>query len=426
MNAGAEQIEAEIRFKEFDLLHEQIEPGEFVLPHYEQYSLVNLANTVLAHFGLETPHVPLPAEFSEHKQHANRLVLLLIDALGYRQLLRFLDRHPRSLFGRLSERGRFAPLTSVFPSTTAAALATLHTGRTPAEHGILGYRLFLREFGLIANMIRLSPVGDPAFDRLLQMGLSPKRFFGRETLHERLDRHDVRSFLLIKDIYARSGLSKMLNRKIVRFVPFASSSDMSVVLKKLIATAGERAFIFVYWDALDAIAHRYGPESEEWDAELESFAYTLEQGVFRDLRVPLMEDTLFLITADHGQLTSLPKDEVVHLTRYPALKRRLRLTPTGEYRASYLYAKPDQLEALEDGLLERFADHLVVLRSANAWEDGLFGRGETNDETMDRVGDLVVVPKGQQALYWPYDEFKLAGRHGGLTDEEMLAPLIVF
>ena len=149
--AGATQIEAEIRSQRLAILDDQIQPGEIILPDFERYSLVNLANTVLERFGLPTNHPPLPKELLPAKHEVQKVVLLLIDALGYCQLVRFLDREPDSLFCRLTAHGRFMPLTSIFPSTTTASLATLHTGLTPQEHGILGYRLFLKEFGKIGR-----------------------------------------------------------------------------------------------------------------------------------------------------------------------------------------------------------------------------------------------------------------------------------
>ncbi len=422
----ATQLESEIRANRLALLEQQTQPGEFILPHYEKYSLVNLANTVLELFDLPTSHAPLPADLLPRKREVHKVVLLLIDALGYRQLLRFLDRVPQSLFHRLMAQGRFVPLTSVFPSTTTAALATLHTCLTPQEHGVLGYRLFLKEFGLIANMIRLSPLRESTNDRLFQMGLKPRKFLGCVTLHDRLRQAGVRSYVLLKHIYARSGLSQLLSAKSATLIPFANSSDMSVVLRKLLDRSGERALLFVYWDTLDEIAHRYGPESEEWDAELGSLSYALERDCLNDLNAPFLRGTLFMVAADHGQLRVVPKDQVLRLARLPKLKKNLLIPPTGEYRATYLHAKAGQLAELESGLYERFRDRLVILRSPEALEAGLFGRGSIHPETLDRIGDLVAIPRGAQALYWPHDAYSLIGRHGGLTDEEMLVPFLAF
>lgn len=422
----AAQVEAEIRAQRLEIIDAQTQPGEFILPHYEKYSLVNLANTVLELFDLPTSHSPLPADLLPRKREVQKVVLLLIDALGYRQLLRSLDRVPQSLFPRLMAQGRFVPITSVFPSTTTAALATLHTGLTPQEHGVLGYRLFLKEFGLIANMIRLSPLRESTNDRLLQMGLKPRRFLGCATLHDRLRQAGVRSYVLLKHIYTRSGLSQLLSTRSATVIPFANSSDMSVVLRKLLDRSEERALFFVYWDTLDDIAHRYGPESEEWDAELASLAYALEQNCLKDLDAPFLRGTLFMLAADHGQLRVVPKEQVMRLARLRKLKENLLIPPTGEYRATYLYAKAGQLAQLESGLCERFGDRLVILRSREALQAGLFGRGSIHPEALDRIGDLVAIPRGSQALYWPHDAYGLIGRHGGLTEEEMLVPFIAF
>src|SRR5439155_9728139 len=58
----------------------------------------------------------------------------------------------------LGQRGTLAPLTSVFPSTTTAALTSLSTGLAPGRHGMLGYEMWLKEFGMTANMIQLQPM----------------------------------------------------------------------------------------------------------------------------------------------------------------------------------------------------------------------------------------------------------------------------
>ncbi len=420
----ADRIESEICARSIECFREQVDHNGFIVPHFERYSLVNAANTVLAAFGLPTLHPPLPDGLLPEKRDIKRVVMILVDALGYRQFMRFLEREPGSLFHRLIARGRLAPLTSVFPSTTATTLTTLHTGLTPQEHGIVGYRLFLKEFGLIANLLRLKPVADPESDRLLKMGLRPRAFLGVPTLHERLKRGGVRSFVMIDRRYSKSGLSQMLSPRAAAIVPFQSASDMAVQLRKLLESSDERAFVFAYWDVLDAIAHEYGPETEEWDVELKTLAFALGQGLFQNLDATWLRDTLVLILADHGQLRVLPKEQVVRLKRYPSLAHRLRLPPTGEYRAAYLYAKPGELNVLEEGLLERWGDRLMVLRSQEALDAGLFGNGTPSDVTLERIGDLIIIPKGPQALYWPYDDFDLIGRHGGLTDEEMLVPLI--
>ena len=47
-----------------------------------------------------------------------------------------------------------------------------------------------------------------------------------------------------------------------------------------------------------------------------------------------------------------------------------------------------------------------------------------NDETYARAGELLVVPNGDHALQQVRPSVSLIGRHGGLTQEEVLVPLL--
>ncbi|MDQ1574267.1 MAG: hypothetical protein QOH44_1826, partial [Actinomycetota bacterium] len=63
---------------------------------------------------------------------ASRVVVILVDGLGTASL-KARAGHARTLANALTV------IDSVFPTTTAAALATLATGATPGEHGMVGY-----------------------------------------------------------------------------------------------------------------------------------------------------------------------------------------------------------------------------------------------------------------------------------------------
>jgi hypothetical protein len=64
-----------------------------------------------------------------------------------------------------------------------------------------------------------------------------------------------------------------------------------------------------------------------------------------------------------------------------------------------------------------------VLDSVEALETGLMGKPIT-DETYARAGELLVIPRGNHALQQSQPPVSLIGRHGGLSEEEMLVPLI--
>lgn len=424
----ADRIEARIRSYSIKQIDQHLQPGEFVYPAYKDLSLVNISATLLKLFGIRIPgHSALPDELVEGETDGVRKVILfLVDALGYNQLMPVLESHPDLILNELIRRGRFAPLTSIFPSTTVAALSSFHTGMTPQEHGILGYRLFLKEYATVANMIGFSSIYESEDCRLLQMGLEPQRLLSVKTLYQRLANAQVSSYILIKNVYRESPLSQMFHKGATRVHGFVNSSDMFVTLRRLIKEKpDERACICVYWDAIDSIAHLYGPNSEEFVAEVCNLSYSLERELIQHVDSQIAGTTLFMLTADHGQI-AVPKSGVLPVNHYPAIRDNLLLPPTGDYRAAYLYAKQGKLDRLRTYLRDQFSDQLIAIDSTRALNLGLWGHGDLNTHVCDRIGDLLVIMRGDHAFYAPITDkpYVAGGRHGGLTPDEMLIPFL--
>jgi hypothetical protein len=68
-------------------------------------------------------------------QDADRVVLLVLDGLGWQQL----RARESSAPAMCAMAG--GPISSVVPSTTATALTSIATGLTPGQHGVIGYRI---------------------------------------------------------------------------------------------------------------------------------------------------------------------------------------------------------------------------------------------------------------------------------------------
>jgi len=161
----------------------------WVLPHYDGLSIANVPATIAALLGSSLPAAlpPLPSElWADWAAGLQRVVLVLLDALGYQMLQGMWTRGEGQAFATLAEAGRIVPLTSVFPSTTAAALVSLRGGRPPAEHGWLAYEFYLRELGVAANSILLCPVWMRRTDLLTEWGLEPESLVPGPTLAQRL------------------------------------------------------------------------------------------------------------------------------------------------------------------------------------------------------------------------------------------------
>ena len=155
-----------------------------VYPNYAGYALSNIPASIPGWLGLETklPQPPLAGEILQntHGPYQN-VILFLLDGLGLLNLQGMLERtedYPAlAAWPRLLEGGLLAPLTSVALSTTSAALTSVWTAAAPSQHGVLAYEMYLKEFGVTANMILHSAAmfsGDVG--GLIRAGFMPQSF----------------------------------------------------------------------------------------------------------------------------------------------------------------------------------------------------------------------------------------------------------
>lgn len=408
-------------------LPDLLPPDEgWVLPHYKGLSIANLPATIAALLGTSLPGAlpALPEElWDEWVPGLRRVVLVILDALGYRMLQRMWATGEGQAFSDLAEAGRLIPITSVFPSTTDAALVSLSTGRPPAEHGWLAYTMYLRELGVAANAILLSPVWTRKTDQLLDWGLDPSTLIPVPRLAEHLTSMGISTGAVFYSGFRGTGFSTMLYKGVAERRGHLLSSDLWVQLRHLLAeTRGSRAFITAYWSGLDTLAHAYGPDTDLWEAEFHTVSHLLSRQFLGSLSAIDRQGTLLLITADHGQI-HIPPAQILTADQDPELSQHLMVPIMGESRAAFVYPRPGRTNAVRDYLEATFPNWFVVRDSVEALESGLMGK-PIADETYARAGELIVLPRGTRALQQTQPPVTLVGRHGGLAPEEMLVPLI--
>ncbi len=426
----AVEIEQQILDHRLPLLDGELPVGEFILPLYDGYSIVNLPATTAALLGVQLPGAPpLPHDLWQAYAGSVRCVVrVIIDALGYYRLLRFMTAEPDTLFHRLLRRGgQLIPLTSVCPSTTTTALSSLWTGRTPVEHGMLGTRLFLRDRGLQANMIFFTPVGFERHNVLVDEGMEPAEFLSVPGMGDVLEEQGIESHVFISRQFTQGGLSAIFFRGVTEVhdaVP-GSAGDLWIMLRQFMEErAGEKLFISVYWGLIDAIAHERGPSSPAVDAELRGWTALMAQEFLDRLSPTAAAGTLLTLLADHGQLDT-PPSKAVRLNQHPELLQHLLMKPLGEQRLPYLFARQGHAEAVRRYLHEHLGDAFAIVDSERALKAGLFGSGAQAPETAARLGDFILVSRQDHILYDGDKEPHFLGLHGGLSPEETLVPLLM-
>jgi hypothetical protein len=215
-------------------------------------------------------------------------------------------------------------------------------------------------------------------------------------------------------------------------IPFINSSDLLVNLRQKISETPGPAYFYVYWDAVDAIAHTYGPHTEQYHAELTGFTYLLQRELIEKIPARTAADVVLMVTADHGHINVAP-GETLYLNRYPRLVNSLqvshagqRILPWGSPRDVFLRVQEERLPEIAAWLTQRLAGKAAVITTAEAMQQGLFGVGKPHKRFKHRVGNLLILPERDYLIWFEHrkgKKFGLRGMHGGLRPDEMLVPL---
>lgn len=406
--------------------------ARLVYPAYDGYALSNLPAGICRWLGVpplgQPPGVEILSALPGPFQH---VVLMVVDGLGlklFEQLVQPEREGQAAMpaWSRLLGDALLVPLTSVSPSTTAAALTSLWSGTPPATHGVIGYELWLKEYGVVANMLFQSAASFGAdTGGLRRAGFQPENFLQVPTLGGHLLAHGVQAYALQHASIARSGLSTM-HMPQVNVIPYRTQADLWVTLGGLLeGGAAERSYTYVYWGDIDELSHKFGPEDERVVLEFASFSMLLERFISR-MRARKRGNTLFLMVADHG-LMFTPRNTQFELKNHPQLVSMLAMQPTGESRLSYLFPRVGREEQLAAYIEQAWPGCFRLLPAEVVVRAGLLGNGAAaHPRFADRLGDYVLVAQGSSFWWWPERENVLLGRHGGLSAAEMLVPLVGF
>jgi hypothetical protein len=402
-------------------------PEEFTPPDYDGGSLANIPATVADLLGapasgLPPLHDPLWRPLASG---ARRVVLLLIDSLGWqiyqRELSAFDDLLPLS-----AVQGK---ITSVFPSTTVAALSSLWTGYAPAQHGLVGLRLLFPEQAVLGQMLSFSSNFGGRPGLLEDGGVDPESFLAVPGFGQHLAAAGIPAYTLKGRDILYSPLSDMLDRGLRSRTGIHSSADLFVQLRELLeTTAGSPLYIHAYWPAVDTIAHAYGPNHPSVGAEVRTVISQLQLELLNRLSPAARQDTVLFITGDHGQVET-PAELAINLKDHPQFKELLLMRPAGEPRTPYLYLRQGCAQTALAYLEEHWPEALLAMPSAAALTSGLLGPTPHAPEVSRRLGDLMVTMRGGHTLVTGPEmaEFNsMRGRHGGMTAGEMEVPWLGF
>ena len=406
--------------------------GHFTKPAYGNYCFAGfpqLVRHLLTNEG-ELGFAPdilagLPTQY-------DKVVLLYIDAFGWRFFDKYADKYP--FLKRFIEQGVASKITSQFPSTTAAHLSTIHLGQPVGQTGIYEWFYYEPLLGRMIAPLIFSYAGDQESGTIkLPPGINVGTALGFQTLYEQLKTQGVSSYVFQNSAYVNGGFADLALRG-AELHGFKTMSEGLLNLADAVLAERNKAYFYYYYDPIDSIGHKYGPPSREFEAEVDAFFIAAEKLLHATLSGKAGK-TLLLLTADHGQDDVSP-DKTVYLNQsIPELTPHIRtdgegrlLIPAGSPRDLFLYVKEGHIDEAFNLLtahpaLQGKAD---VRRVSDLIAQGYFGPSPS-ELFLQRVADLVILPYSGETVWW-YEkgryEMLFYGHHGGLTPNELEIPLL--
>ena|SRR5579872_5816053 len=397
---------------------------DYVLPKYDGESLLNVIGTIEKFWGMNPLVPPLSSKFSPHKlDGCSQLIFFLVDGMGMNLLKPDTNG---SFFSFLLSSSKLNTITSVFPSSTVSALSSIHTGLSPRTHGLLDWYLYFDEINKVIKPFTGETVR--ADSNITNVSIMKGNvLFKGTSIYQRLKKIKVESLVFYPQEYINSYYSHNL-MKGSKKIAYKNLNDLMNLLVPIVNENRKNRYFFVYISSLDKLEHKYGPKSVKVKNNLrkiESFFIKFSTSVYTSIA----KKSGIIITADHGLIKTSPKK--ILLFAEEDLRNKLQMTnadniifPSGNQRDLFLSIKKGELAVFQKNINKK----LTAIKLTDTVLDILLGNFPNHPTLHYRTGNLLLLPKGDGLVWYKYldkRKFTSLGKHGGLSKDEMLIPLIL-
>lgn len=377
-----------------------------IMPNYDN-CILGTITSILKYYNVETKH-----KSSEkidkilHQKEYKNVILLLLDGLGEHILNKDLPN------GYL-KNNQIDCVTSVYPSTTTAALTTYYSGKPPYETGWIAWSQYFKEYGRALDMFshNESYMREPLKKPLIDVF---KTIVNYESIFEQIEKAS-------KDVKAYEIEPEYAERRAKRSIRANNLDELIMNIQDLCDNT-DKKFIFAYSDNPDGLLHKHGVESEE----VKEFLMEAENKI-KDMCDKMSDDTILIITADHGHKDI---EKAYTLLDYPEIQECLIMPASLESRVLTFWVKENMRDVFEENFNKIFKDEFWLMTKDEFLNKYQFlGFGEKHYKIDDFIGNYVAL--GISGSIIRLETFLAEGKpikkstHCGLTKEEMEIPVII-
>lgn len=375
------------------------------MPDYD-HCILNTISSILKYYNVKTEHKTLKCLDEKLQKEYKNIVLLILDGMG------------EHILNRLSPNGFFYNkkvdcVTSVFPSTTTAALTTYYSGKTPYETGWIAWSQYFKEYGRALDMLshKESYLGEYLKSPTIDVFEEIVKY---ETVFEQIEKASI-------DVKAYEVMPKYSERRSKRTLVADNIDEIIENIELLCENPGKK-FIMAYSDKPDATLHKFGAYSDE----AKDFIIEAETKVEKMCK-NLDEDTLLIISADHGHRDI---EKAYTLLDYPEIEECLVIPASLESRTIAFWVKEDMKKEFEKRFKNVFSEEEFILFTKEEFLNKHFlGFGKKHPKIDDFIGNYIAISVGTSIIR--LETFLAEGKkvkmstHCGLTKEEMEVPIIL-
>ena len=378
----------------------------FIKPLYNSYCFSRIPQTVINLLTNEDGG-SFPVDVFSDKKSFNKVVFLFVDGFGWRFFEKYQDKYPS--LQRFIKQGIVSKITSQFPSTTPVHVTTINTGLDVATHGVYEWFYFEPTLDAVIAPLLFSFAKDYDRDTLKQVDVDPKTLYPTTTIYQQLNQLKIKSYVFPSASFADSPYNKVMNNGVTKSIPYQTLPELFDNLTELLLSEKEKAYFYFYYGQIDSMGHIHGPESIQFETEINNYFTGLEELFFKKIE---------------GKLENTIPDIADYLLK---TKQGEPIVPAGSCRDFFLHVKPDKIDHLESILIGQLKGIAEVYKIEQLINQGFFGSSKPSDNFLSRVGNFVILPYVNQAVWWYQSgvfEQRNRGHHGGLTKKEIEIPFL--
>lgn len=378
--------------------------SEIRYPDYNN-SILNLITSILKYYNVESNHSSLKKLDERLNKKYKNVVFIILDGMG------------EHILKNISSDGFFRNheldcITSVYPSTTTAALTTYYSGKPPYESGWIAWSQYFKEYGRAIDM--LSHQESYQCDSLKNQKIN---VFDTVVNYTPIFQKIEKASPNVKAYEITPAYSDTRSNRSIR------SNSIEEICENIdmLCKNPDEKFILAYCDNPDGTLHKFGCNSDEVKDIIKNSENQIEK-----MCSNLSDDTIVIISADHGH-----KDinKVYNLLDYPEIQDCLIMPASLESRSLALWVKEDRKKEFEELFNKEFGNDFLLLTKEQVLEKHLLGYGQKHNKIDDFIGNYLALSISDSIIkietYLADGKKVKKSTHCGLTKDEMEVPLIV-